>query len=152
MTILLVTWHLRITHHTSGKMGLGDVGWWGYWVDRWSRVFRHFPTPSEGVKRRSPSPRAPESHFNEFTSGCTRFFNRLKISNLQIILHIWPISKEGGCAVHFAIAWFTKMFFSPVHHEVNSLRLHSSRPLRSAFWAWLEDCRWSFCKMFGAVN
>ena len=30
-----MTWHLRITYHTLGKMGLGDVGWWGYWVDRW---------------------------------------------------------------------------------------------------------------------
>ena len=39
--------------------------------------------------------------FNEFTSGCTLVFNNLKISSLQIILHIWSISKEGGCAVRF---------------------------------------------------
>ena len=63
-----------------------------------------------------------ERHFNEFTSGCTRFFNRLKISNLQIILHIWLVSKEGGCAVRFVTIWFTMMFFFPVHHEVNSLK------------------------------
>ena len=72
------------------------------------------PTPSEGVAFRRISLLLPkeletttldtgirESRFNEFTSGCTLFFKRLKISNLQIMLHIWHVSKEGGCAVRF---------------------------------------------------
>ena len=43
---------------------------------------RHFPTPSEGVVDAHLRCGYQESYFNEFTSGCTLFFNRLKISGL----------------------------------------------------------------------
>ncbi len=40
------------------------------------------PRPFRRSSGRSTSLRTPESYFNEFTSGCTLFFNRLKISCL----------------------------------------------------------------------
>ena len=80
-------------------------------------------TLSEGVWDAHLRYGYPESHFDEFTSWCTLFFNPLKISRLQILLHIWLISKEGGCAVRFVTIWFTMIFFSSVHPEVNSLRI-----------------------------
>ena len=43
---------------------------------------RHFPTPSEGVVDAHLRCGYQESCFNEFTSGCTLFFNCLKISGL----------------------------------------------------------------------
>ena len=108
---------------TGGKSHRNKGGTTIHRVNRASvAFFPAFPYSFRRSMGRSPSLRAPESHFNEFTSGCTRFFNRLKISNLQIILHICPISKEGGCAVRFVTIWFTMMFFFPVHHEVNSLK------------------------------
>ena len=61
-------------------------------------------TPSEGVENAHHRYGYTESRFNEFTSGCTLSFNRLKISGMQMKLHIWPVSKGGGCAVRFAIA------------------------------------------------
>ena len=71
---------------------------------------------------RAPLLQAPENHFNEFTSGCTWVFNHLKINGLQKLLHIWPVSKESECAACFVTVWFSGMFFSPAHHEVNSSR------------------------------
>ena len=52
-------------------------------------------TPSEGVGNAHHRYGYPENYFDEFTSGCTLIFNRLKISGLQILLHIRPISKES---------------------------------------------------------
>ena len=83
---------------------------------------RHFPTPSEGVGNAHHRYGYPENYFDEFTSGCTLFFNRLKISDLQILLHIRPVAKESECAARFVTIWFTRGVFFHVHHEVNSLK------------------------------
>ena len=63
-------------------------------------------TPSEGVVFSGISLLLPKEYgtltlatdirrsiLNEFTSWCTRFYNRLKISSMQILLHIWLLSK-----------------------------------------------------------
>ena len=84
--------------------------------------FPHSFRRSRGARGRSPSLQVPESHFNEFTSGCTRFYNRLKISGLRKLLHIRPVSKESECAAHFVTIWFTRRFPLPMHPEVNSLK------------------------------
>ena len=62
---------------------------------------RLFPTPSEGVGDAHHRYGYPENYFDEFTSWCTLIFNRLKISGLQIPLHIRPVAKESECAARF---------------------------------------------------
>lgn len=63
--------------------------------------FRHFHTPSEGVRDATLATGTRRAILNEFTSGCNLFCNRLKISGLQMLLHIWLLSKGGGCAARF---------------------------------------------------
>ena len=63
-------------------------------------------TPSEGVVFSGISLLLPKEYgtltlatdtrraiLNEFTSWCACFYNRLKISSMQILLHIWLLSK-----------------------------------------------------------
>lgn len=75
---------------------------------------------------------------NEFTSRCTSFFNRLKISNLQNGLHIWLVSK-GADVHHFCKNLIYKEVFPSRVPRSKFVKMHSARLLRSAFRACLED-------------
>ena len=69
---------------------------------------------------------------NEFTSRCTSFFNRLKISNLQNGLHIWLVSK-GADVHHFCKNLIYKEVFPSRAPRSKFVKMHSARLLRSAF-------------------
>lgn len=76
---------------------------------------------------------------NEFTSWCTSFFNRLKISNLQKKDCTFGLFQKGLMCITFCNNLIYKEVFPSRAPRGKFVKMHSARPLRSAFRACLED-------------